>query len=128
MRSGKQRAPLAKTDLVPTYFDGESRQLAIPRYYVREDCWAMKAQGDGGFVDHGRAFVIYRAIPRQAPSDGWLGQGSVISIARIRANSRLKGMVAPERLHYPIPACGAHNRPLHCRQVNCSAPVEGLTL
>jgi hypothetical protein len=30
----------------------------------------------------------------------------------------------PERLHYSVPACGAHNRPQHCREINQQPEAE----
>lgn len=48
-----------------------------------------------------------------------LGGSNVIPFARLQNK-----MCKPESISYPIPAAGAHNRPLWCHQINHVPPME----
>jgi len=94
---------MAKTDLVPTYIDGQPQDGKPYCEYRRLECREMKKRGEGLFQRHGKIFVIYKPLAKP-PAD----QSSAFSLVRITANSRSHGLVAPQRHHYQVPAAGDH--------------------
>jgi hypothetical protein len=58
-------------------------------------------------------FHIERHVRANVVFDGWLGTGNALPFTRIQNK-----MCKPQALHYCIPAVGAHERLLRCRNVN----------
>lgn len=56
-------------------------------------------------------------------SDGPLGVGNLLPFARVQKKIDGGLHLAPDKINYPIPACGARSRPMWVRQVN-ALPLE----
>lgn len=56
-------------------------------------------------------------------TDGRLGCGNLIPFSRSQKRIDFGVYLAPEKINYPIPACGARSRPLWVKQVN-ALPAE----
>ena len=59
---------MSKTDLVPTYYDGEPQHLppSSPPL-IRSECHAIKKQGRGWFGNNGRIFILFSPPPPPPP-------------------------------------------------------------
>jgi len=109
-----------KNDLVPCFYreqDAAREKPAqlLPREQVRE----FKKQLLGKFICHGRAFRFFQSIPAELRQvgkvlwDGLLGTGNLIPFARVPNR-----LMHPAKLHYPVPAIGAHGRIMRVAYIN----------
>jgi hypothetical protein len=63
-----------------------------------------------------------RSIWDEPLHDGYLGTGNLIPFTRTQ--KCIEGLyLAPEKINYPIPACGARSRPMWVKQINACQPA-----
>ena len=115
---------MPKTDLVPCFYREQDAQREKPAQLLpREQVRAFKEQLLGVFICHGRCFRFFQSSPpalRQAGRvlwDGLLGTGNLLPFAKVQNR-----LMQPEKLHYPVPACGARDRRTSVYQTNYLPP------
>ncbi len=117
---------MAKSEKVPCFYAGQQDSYERPAKIVtRGEARLMKAAMKGKFENNGQIFRFSLAITERAKAfwDGPFGIGNLLPFSK-----QQNPLMAPEHLHYSIPACGAHGRHTSVRATNEARPLLSAAL
>jgi len=94
-----------KNDPVPCFFSGQADWERPCQVVTRAEARDLKKLLLGKFENHGRTFRLHQVVAEtvQAFIDGPFGIGNLLPFSKSQNK-----LMAPEHLHYSVPACGAH--------------------
>jgi hypothetical protein len=112
---------MPKSDKVPCWYRDQDSSWELPAFiYTRAEARDKKNQLLGKFENHGQTFRLEKTIKDVLAVywDGPFGIGNLLPFSRTQNK-----LMAPEHLHYQIPACGAHSRRTSVFLTNLPLPL-----
>jgi hypothetical protein len=117
---------MSSSQTVPCFYTGQDDSWETPARTVnRDQARQMKTDKLGKFENHGRTFRLFQTLAEKAEHfwDGPFGIGNLLPFSKHQNKDK-----HPEKLHYPVPACGARARGTSPAHFWCLPTPEEFTI